>query len=380
MYRVGTGYTSVLVNTLAAEGLDVINLSREAGLDLTILGQQQAFYERSVIYRLWELAAQASGDANIGLKAYGQVHPGNFQIVGYTMMSSLNLKRALERLVRFSPLISSGLSLFLGEEGHNYRLAGFDHQGDSVKPRQYTDAGIASLLGLCRWLSGGKSLQPLRVEFTYPEPEDISEHERLFGCELRFGAAYDSILFDGQALLRPLSMANEALAVLHESFAEARMDLLYGFTTVCRIRALITERLSQGQGQCDMESIATVLNISKRTLQRALEKEGAQFKDVLNDVRRQLADFYLRHSHFNMKHVTHLLGFHDHSSFHKACIRWFSMTPGQYRADEPLPAIQQNKLRLVSQSLVAQKRTPLGVQPGLMQAVPVRRGGMALGM
>jgi AraC-like DNA-binding protein len=129
-----------------------------------------------------------------------------------------------------------------------------------------------------------------------------------------------------------------------------------------------------------MESIATVLNISKRTLQRALEKEGAQFKDVLNDVRRQLADFYLRHSHFNMKHVTHLLGFHDHSSFHKACIRWFSMTPGQYRADEPLPAIQQNKLRLVSQSLVAQKRTPLGVQPGLMQAVPVRRGGMALGM
>jgi AraC-like DNA-binding protein len=48
-------------------------------------------------------------------------------------------------------------------------------------------------------------------------------------------------------------------------------------------------------------------------------------------VRQQLADFYLRHSHFNVQHVTHLLGFHDHSSFHKACLRWFGMTPGEYR-------------------------------------------------
>ena len=83
-----------------------------------------------------------------------------------------------------------------------------------------------------------------------------------------------------------------------------------------------------------MESIAAALNISKRTLQRALEKEGTQFKDVLSAVRRQLADFYLRHSHFNMKHVAYLLGFHDHSSFNKACSRWFGMTPGQYRSDE----------------------------------------------
>jgi AraC-like DNA-binding protein len=90
-----------------------------------------------------------------------------------------------------------------------------------------------------------------------------------------------------------------------------------------------------------MESIAAALNISKRTLQRGLEKDGTQFKDVLNDVRRQMADFYLRHSHFNMKHVTCLLGFHDHSSFHKACIRWFGMTPGQYRTDELSPVVEK---------------------------------------
>lgn len=344
MYRISSGYASVLANTFLAQGLDLAGLCQEAGLDVEFVNQPGAFCERSIIYRLWDLAAQASDDPNIGLKAYGEFHPSSFQIVGYTMMSSSNLKSALERLVRFSPLIGTGFSLFFVQEQQHYRLASLDHQQHGpVKPRQYTDAALASLLGFCRWLAGGKSLQPLSVEFTYPEPEDTSEHQRLFGCPLSFGAAYDSILFDGQELLSPLSMANEALATLHDSFALAQLDLLSGYSIVGRIRALITERLSlgQGQGQCDMESIAAALNISKRTLQRGLEKDGTQFKDVLNDVRRQMADFYLRHSHFNMKHVTYLLGFHDHSSFHKACIRWFSMTPGQYRTDESLPVLEE---------------------------------------
>ncbi|MDR6915463.1 AraC-like DNA-binding protein [Pseudomonas sp. 3296] len=335
MYRMSSGYANVLVNTLSAEGLDVASLCREAGLDMQIANTPGALCERRVIYRLWQLAAQASGDPDIGLKAYGHFHPGSFQIVGYTMMSSLNLKRALERLVRFSPLIGNGFSLFFVPEQQHYRLASLDHQqSGSIKPRQYADAGLASLLGFCRWLGGGKLPQPLSVEFSYPEPKDIGMHQRLFDCELTFGSAYDSILFDGQDLLRPLSMANEALAVLHDSFAETQLDLLFGLSITGRIRALITERLSHGQGQCDTESIAAALNISKRTLQRALEKDGTQFKDVQNAVRRQLADFYLRHSHFNMKHVAYLLGFHDHSSFNKACSRWFGMTPGQYRADE----------------------------------------------
>jgi AraC-like DNA-binding protein len=149
-----------------------------------------------------------------------------------------------------------------------------------------------------------------------------------------FDAAYDSILFDAQELLHPLTTANETLATLHDSFAEAQLDQVRGLTVAGRIRALINQRLSLGQGPYDMESVAAALNISKRTLQRALEKDGTQYKDVLSDLRRKMADFYLCHSHYNIKHVAYLLGFHDHSSFHKACSRWFGRSPGQYRFDE----------------------------------------------
>jgi len=335
MYKMSAGYACVLVKMLSAQGLDVDRLCLESGLDRNLADISGSFCERSAIYRLLDLAAQACGDPDIGLKTAGHFHPGMFQIVGYTMMSSSNLKNAFERLAHFSPLIGTGFTLFVVQEQQDYRLATFDHhQRGSIKPRQYTDASLAALLGAYRWLSDSKSLKPLSVEFSYPRPKDIHEHQQLFGCELRFGAAYDSILFDGEELLRPSSMANEPLAKLHESYANGQLDLLNDSTVVCRIRALITERLSQAQrqGQCNMESIAAALSISKRTLQRALEKAGTQFSNILNHMRQQLADFYLRHSHFNMQHVTYLLGFHDHSSFHKACLRWFGMTPGQYRA------------------------------------------------
>jgi len=335
MFRVSTGYANVLVNTLLAEGLDAVALCQKAGLDMALLSQAGAFCQRSAIFSLFDQAALESGDPDIGLKTYKHFYSGSFQAIGYTMMFSRNLKQALERLVRFSPLIGAGSSLFLVEEQSNLRLAGFDHeQYDSPKPRQYSDARLALLLGFCRSLTGGRSPQPLSAEFTYPEPDDTSEHQRIFGCPLIFGATNDSILFDGQELLQPLSTANEGLAALHDRFAETQLDQLFGFSILGRTRALITQRLAQGQGRYDMESIAASLNLSKRTLQRALEREGTQFKDVLSDLRRHMADFYLRHSHYNVKQVACLLGFHDHSSFHKACFRWFGMSPGQYRVDE----------------------------------------------
>ncbi|VVN71146.1 AraC family transcriptional regulator [Pseudomonas fluorescens] len=349
MYRMSAGYACVLMKMLSAQGLDVDRLCQESGLDRQLAAIPGSFCERSTIYRLLDLAAQASGDPNIGLRSAEHFHPGMFQIVGYTMMSSSNLKNAFERLTHFSPLIGTGFTMLVVQEQQHYRLATFDHhQRGSIKPRQYTDASLAALLGVYRWLSGSKSLKPLSVEFSYPPPKDIHEHQQLFGCELRFGAAYDSILFDGEELLRPLRMANEALAKLHESYANGQLDLLNDSTVVCRIRALIAERLSQAQpqGQCNMESIAAALSISKRTLQRALEKAGTQFTNILNHMRQQLADFYLRHSHFNMQHVTYLLGFHDHSSFHKACLRWFGMTPGQYRACQESLEAKENKILL----------------------------------
>lgn len=319
---------------LEAEGLNTERLCRDAGIDRRLLTQTDAFFSRASAYRLMDLAELESGDPNLGLKAGAHFHPGSFQLVGYVMMSSPNLKEALEQLVRFFPLVGNGANLVLSPEpGERLRLVCLELlEENSVRGRAFEDAGAAALLGFCRWLTGSRPPRPLQIEFVHGEPEDLTEYLQLFGCSLRFGVEHNSILFDQQELLRPLSTANEALAILHSRFAELRLDQLGGVSLAGRVRGLLAERL--GKDGCDMESVAPALCMSKRTLQRGLEREGVQFKDILSDVRRQFADYYLRRSSCGLSLVAEYLGFRDQSSFHKACLRWFGCSPGRYRLQE----------------------------------------------
>ncbi|MDF3931900.1 AraC family transcriptional regulator [Pseudomonas citronellolis] len=334
MYRISSSYVRMLVDMLQAEGLDEVSLCHKAGIDMSLLTQTEAFFSRASAYRLMELAECASGNPNLGLKAGAHFHPGSFQLVGYVMMSSPNLKQALEHLVRFFPLLGNGVTLLLSpEQEGRLRLIYLEHLEEGIsRGRAFEDAGATALLEFCRWLTGSRPPRPLQLDFVHSKPQNISEYQRLFGCSLRFGAQHNSVLFDQQELLRPLSTANEALALLHNRFAEFRLGQLVGTSLAGRVRGLVVERL--GQDGCDMESIAQALYMSKRTLQRSLEKEGIQFKDILSDVRRQLADYYLRRSSCTLDRVVEKLGFHDQSSFHKACLRWFGRPPGRYRQDE----------------------------------------------
>ncbi|MFD2836998.1 AraC family transcriptional regulator ligand-binding domain-containing protein [Azotobacter vinelandii] len=53
-----------------------------------------------------------SGNPDIGLKAYGLVKPGIYDVVGYAMMSSPDLKSALQHFVRYCSLIDNGVDFF----------------------------------------------------------------------------------------------------------------------------------------------------------------------------------------------------------------------------------------------------------------------------
>ncbi|HFL2802295.1 TPA: helix-turn-helix domain-containing protein, partial [Pseudomonas aeruginosa] len=96
-------------------------------------------------------------------------------------------------------------------------------------------------------------------------------------------------------------------------------------------KKVLLEQLSQGVS--DMNSVALALKLGKRTLQRGLAKEGSNFKVILDGVRCQLAEHYLAHGSMDISKIAELLAFKEVSSFHKACQRWFKVSPGVFRAN-----------------------------------------------
>lgn len=329
MYRINSGFLVQLVNVLEGEGLDSARLCEEAGINLALLRKPDSFVRRASLYRLMALAQSESNDPDIGLRAYRYLMPGGFQLVGYTMMSSPNLSEALSSMARYLPLLGTGIKGGFLQEKRGGRFWVTEEPEVLLKPRSFEDAALAVILAFCRWLTGGSLPGLQEIEFTYPEPADMTEHQRLFGCTLRFGEPRVSILFDQQALLRPLSTANEALALLHGNYADHRMEQLHEVAYSSRTRTWLIENFSLGDQ--DMASVAMGIGVSPRALQRGLAREKTSFRDVLDGARRQLADYYLRYTPYSQVRVGELLGFKEPSSFHKACLRWFGTTPGRYR-------------------------------------------------
>ena len=71
--------------------------------------------------------------------------------------------------------------------------------------------------------------------------------------------------------------------------------------------------------------------MSKRTLQRTLQKEGTSFNALLNSTRMDLAKQYVRDREISFTEIAFLLGFTESSTFSRAFKRWTGKSPREYR-------------------------------------------------
>ena len=110
------------------------------------------------------------------------------------------------------------------------------------------------------------------------------------------------------------------------------MDYLARFdhdSIAMRVRATIIERLPDGTPS--QGNIAELLHVSMRSLQRRLNNENTNFKELLEGTRHELALQYIREPHRTIGEITYLLGFSEPSNFSRAFRRWTGMSPAEYR-------------------------------------------------
>ena len=78
--------------------------------------------------------------------------------------------------------------------------------------------------------------------------------------------------------------------------------------------------------------MAAELNTSVRTLERRLKERGWTYKQIVDDLRRQLALRYVKDRHLRLSQLSFLLGFSENAAFVHAFRRWTGSTPMRYRA------------------------------------------------
>jgi AraC-like DNA-binding protein len=191
------------------------------------------------------------------------------------------------------------------------------------------DLEASLLVDLCRQ-GLGEDFDPIEVAFVHPEPDDITPYQEQFRCQLRFSAPVATISFYKADLARPLTAANEDLVKANDHVLDEMLTALAGQDIVSEVKSAIIKRLPSGSPS--QASIAQLLLTSSRTLSRRLAEKETTYRDLVTEVRKELADRYVKENVKPLTEVSYLLGFSDLSSFSRAFKRWFGEAPNALRS------------------------------------------------
>ncbi|MFY9975963.1 MAG: AraC family transcriptional regulator [Chromatiaceae bacterium] len=314
----------ILWRVIERHGVDPVVVFREAGLDPDQMNESRARYADSKTRAAWREASRLIGNPCFGLLAADVWRPTDFHALGYAFLASRTLRTAIERVVRYNAVVDPIVHFQSTQDEAQLRLTFHVEDLDLPDVPALQDARWAVVLGLCR-AAYGPGFNPAEVSFTHPAPDCRGDYFGLFRCPIRFDAAAPEFILDRARADAPLPTANRELALANDTILAAYVGELTAPDIVSRVKAAVVEHLPSGAPSA--ATVAKDLFMSARTLQRKLGDAGTGYSDVLEAVRRELAEHYIADPTKTLSEITFLLGFSEQSAFSRAFRRWSGQSP-----------------------------------------------------
>ncbi|PIG92584.1 AraC family transcriptional regulator [Gloeocapsopsis sp. IPPAS B-1203] len=317
----------------AACGIDPQSLCAAIGIKPSLLEMPDAYVTGEVDQTLWRELVQQTGDQNIGLHIGEKFNLAAIGILGYVLFNCQTFGQVLNKLSRYLCLISQGVEInftvlqtqvlfeyHVISDWKNYLLE---------EPRQPIEVNFSALLTAAKTLTG-YSLHLHEVWFQYPQPADITEHQRIFQSPILFSQSVNRLIFDAAYLNLPVLSSNSLLLSTFEEHATVMLDTINQKNIYTQ--QVVREITHCLQGEVpSLEAIARSLAMSVRNLQRELHSEGTSYQQLLDETRKELAMRYLKKQDVMIHDIVFLLGFSEPSAFHRAFKRWTGKTPREYK-------------------------------------------------
>ena len=282
-------------------------------------------------HMLAQAVLERCGEPALGLLLGQRLNVSTHGILGYAVLSSANLGTALQFALKYYRVLGLAFDLELVEQGEDMQLRAVESLPLGPQSRFAAEGLLASIHTIARFLLG-EELQGVAVGFAHPAPDYGERYAEVFGVAAQFEQPYHWLRVPQHYLQRPMALANPATVQMCEQQCEAllaSLDVQDGLLT--RVRRLLLARPGDFP---DLESAASALHTSGRSLRRHLAQMGTSYQQVLDDVRKRLAVQYLTTTHLPLYEIAHLLGFSDPSNFRRAFRKWTGKLPGDYRSEE----------------------------------------------
>jgi AraC-like DNA-binding protein len=319
-----------LMALVAAQGVDPSPIRQLPGLRNRNLEDPDVRVPDAAAQEAWRLAARLTEDEALGIHIAESLPRGALDLVEYAFRSSGSLAVGLERLARYSRVLSDRVVARTESSGDDLILLVGDTGRGPIHPAR-AEFALAIALRLARDATG-VDVRPLQVGFAHEAPCDQTEQTRFFRVPAHFGSGSNALVLSRTDAERQLRGADPALAAIVRRRLEkalAERDRPEASSLTARVRRLLVEGL--GQTTLTQQAVARTLQISTRTLSRRLAEEQTSFRNILDEARCQLATALLHDRSLSVGDIAFFLQYSEPAAFHRSFKRWTGQTPRRFR-------------------------------------------------
>jgi AraC-like DNA-binding protein len=317
----------MLARRLEELGLSPVVVLRHAGLPIGLFDQARILLTTEEMFALYRGISDVSGDPAIGLKLGTEERIERYDPIAIAALYTRSFRDALQRMARYKQLTCPE-EIQIAERGNECAVEFLWLLADQPEPVSLVDVCFAWIVGIGR-RGTGRTVQPKRVEFQRSESHR-KMYESHFQCPVKFGARHNVLVFKKADLDQPFLTHNADLLALVAPQLEAELTQQLAQKSLSEQVKGILKKLLAGQ-RPTLQEVARELRLSTRTLQRRLTAESANFQQLMEDARRELAQHYLLHSSLELNETAYLLGYEDANSFFRAFHQWEGTSPGEWR-------------------------------------------------
>lgn len=274
------------------------------------------------------LVEQLSSVPALGMACGSRYHFTAFGALGFAIVSSPTARSALDVALGYFHL-TFAFTHFKVADTPDETLLTLDDAGIPHDLQRFiVERDLRALITVQRDLFSFNS--PLkRLSFRFSRPNYAQDYVDIFGVEPVFDAPYNEAVMERSVMLLPLPQAN---SLAQQAAVEQCRRMLDARKARTLLAKQVRDRLAHNTAQTpSMETIASELCMTPRTLRRRLLDEKTTFAELRDEVRQALADEWLSGSDLSVEHIAEMLGYAEATSFINAFKRWTGCTPHAYR-------------------------------------------------
>ncbi|MDH5727440.1 MAG: AraC family transcriptional regulator [Gammaproteobacteria bacterium] len=326
-HRCTTATVRMVLKTVESKGVDANELLNLAGIDRETAENLDGEISFCQMRAFWQNAFQLSGDPLLGMHTAQQVEIGDYKYLDYLMIHAATVGASIQNICRYTALINTWIHWEIQERNDDIAICMSSNIG-TIWPHAY-EFVFSFMTKRIRQITT-ESWTPKRICLPFSSPINSQAHKDFFRTTLQYDAPVGILVICRDSWNQPLPTSDQQLMSVLDEHARMLLEkrpLPDDF--VGQVRKQIVRELHGGEAL--RKNVAEKLNMSPRTLQRRLDKQGVMYADLVDEVRAELAKTKLQASDLSLPEIGSLLGFSEQSSFNRAFKRWTGKTPREYR-------------------------------------------------